>query len=393
MSYFLLPLFILCDTLFLVWYAPFLDLSYPEVSIFYDIRGILPFVTNTFVSWFGQETLFVRLPFILIHALNMVLLWVFSKDIVKRESDRWIVMAIFALLPGVNSAALLVTKSGLILTGVLSFLIIHRLCEKYSLLFLALLSVCDPAFAYLSLGYFFYALSQKKLPYAVVGLLLFGVTMSFFGFDDGGRPKGHFLDMMGVFSTIFSPFVFLFFVYTIYRMGVKHKEKSLLWYIVATTFLLSLLFSFRQRVVIEEIAPLLVIALPLMVRIFFESYRTRLPSFRKTQKGFTIAVIAFLCVTTLLSFWHSPLYWMIENPKSHFAYQFDIASQLATQLKKSGISQVVCDDERLQFQLKFYGINYGGDTLSASPSQKGQKVSIFYTNQKIGTYYVTKVNN
>ena len=77
---------------------------------------------------------------------------------------------------------------------------------------------------------------------------------------------------MALLATIFSPFVFLFFIYTLYRIAIKERHRDMLWYISNTAFMTALLFSFRQRIAVEDIAPLSVIAVPLMVRTFLSSY-------------------------------------------------------------------------------------------------------------------------
>src|SRR5665811_2213125 len=50
------------------------------------------------------------------------------------------------------------------------------------------------------------------------------------GIEIGGRPSGHFVEIFGLYATVFSPLLFLYFFYAMYRILLREK-KTLLWYI------------------------------------------------------------------------------------------------------------------------------------------------------------------
>ena len=57
---------------------------------------------------------------------------------------------------------------------------------------------------------------------------------------------------------------------------------------------LSIVFSFRQRVFIEDFGPYVVISLPFMLKTFFHAYRVRLKEFRTKYN-----ILAFLVILML----------------------------------------------------------------------------------------------
>jgi hypothetical protein len=47
-----------------------------------------------------------------------------------------------------------------------------------------------------------------------------------YSFDTGGKPKGYFLDALGVYAAIFSPLLFLYFIYSMYRILIKEEIRG-----------------------------------------------------------------------------------------------------------------------------------------------------------------------
>ena len=117
-------------------------------------------------------------------------------------------------------------------------------------------------------GFFIFALYKRKPPLAWLSAILFLLTLYLFWLETNGRPSGHFIDTFGIFAAVFSPFVFIFFVYTIYRIWVKEK-KDLLWFIAICSFCFCMIVSVRQRLELEQFLPFCVIATPTYGESFF----------------------------------------------------------------------------------------------------------------------------
>ena len=211
----------------------------------------------------------------------------------------------------------------------------------------------DNSFAILYLALFFYSLENKDKKLIYISLVLFVVSMYIYGFSTDGKPKGFLIDTFGVYSTIFSPFLFFYFLYSIYRAGIKN-ERTLNWYISATALFISLLFSFRQRIYIEDFAPYVVISLPYMLKTFFHSYRVRLKEFRTKYNILAFLIVLMLSINVILTFVNKPLYLILPNPNKHFVYQYHFIKELVEELSNRGVTNISTDNNELALRLKFY---------------------------------------
>ena len=215
----------------------------------------------------------------------------------------------------------------------------------------------DKSFGILFLSLFFFALYRKNTPLLFFALALFAGCVGLYEFDFSGKPKGYFLDTLGVFAAAFSPFVFVYYFYVIYRLAFK-PQKPMLWFIMSTSFLFCLIFSLRQRLYLEEFLPFCVISTPLLISTLMSSYRIRLPNLRLKYNIFIECSLIFLALCYVAIIFNSFLYAFTSKPQQHFAYNYHIAKELATKLKKRGINKVKTDKE-MQLRLKFYGIDEG----------------------------------
>ncbi|MDR0408278.1 MAG: glycosyltransferase family 39 protein, partial [Campylobacteraceae bacterium] len=254
-----------------------LSISYYEADIFYNQQGAIHYLARLSCALFGQNDYALRVPFILLHACSAFLLYLVGKSFLKREVDRIVSVLIYVLLPGVISAALLVNSAGIVIFITLLSLFLIQKEQKifvYLALFLALF--LDKGFIVLYFLLFFYAIIKKDGAMMMISLALFAFSAYMYADQiaqmSSGKPRGYFLDTFGVFAAIFSPLLFLYFIYTQYRILIK-GGKSLLWWLSFGTFIASLLLSFRQRIPFDNFAPYLVIATPLLVNTFLNSYR------------------------------------------------------------------------------------------------------------------------
>jgi hypothetical protein len=218
--------------------------------------------------------------------------------------------------------------------------------------------------------------------------------MYLFGIDTQGLPKGHFLDAIGLYSAIFTPIVFVYIFYILYRRYLT-KEIELLWFISSITLIVSLLLSFRQRIDIEDFAPYLIMALPLAAQTFSSSYRVRLKIFRGKYKIAFVLSILLLLLNSVLVLFNKNLYIFFDKPQKHFAYKMHIAKELAQELKKRGI-YCVQTDKKMQKRLKFYKISRCETYLLSAKStddNSGDNVTISYNNIAVYNATVTEINN
>ena len=389
-----LYLVLLLDLLFLLYGVSELSISAKEASIYYEKHNFLHYLTNLSTSLFGQNDLALRLPFITFHLLSVILLYKISELYIKKEEDRVYAIALFVLLPGVLSSSLIVNMAPITIFFTLLFVYLYEKEKKYLYYpLLIMIAFIGNSFEILYLGVFTYALFKNNKKLYILSAILFLATLYIYGFDSGGKPRGFFLDTLAMYALIFSPFLFLYYFYAMYRILFK-REKTLLWFISFTALILSILLSFRQRISITDFAPYGVIALPLVYENFLKSYKVRLPQFRKWYKRGLYATIFLLALNFLITYFNKTLYFILPDANMHFAQKFHIAKELSKKLKLLNINQISCQDKELANRLKFYGISRGEKYLLSDTklSKNAKKVTISYTFKPIKTYYVSKLH-
>ena len=373
--------FLICliDFVFLLYAANSLSISYNEAEIFFQKHSLLGYILKLSAHFFGQNDLAVRGVMIFFHIASVVLMYKVSKFYIKLEFDRIIAVLLFVLLPGTLASALIINNAGICITLALLCIYLFHIKKKILFsLFFCLAFFIDGDFLIFYAGFFIFALYKRKPPLAWLSAILFLLTLYFFGFETNGRPSGHFIDTFGIFAAVFSPFVFIFFVYTIYRIWVKEK-KDLLWFIAICSFCFCMIVSVRQRLELEQFLPFCVIATPLMVRVFFNSYRVRLPKFRKGHKICTSLVMLFLVFNWSAIIFNQIFYLFLSDPTKHLTYKFDVAKELAEKLKEAGVQDIATEDTRLALRLKFYGIktkSYSKNLLASADLDEKSKFSI-----------------
>ena len=373
--------FLICliDFVFLLYAANSLSISYNEAEIFFQKHSLLGYILKLSAHFFGQNDLAVRGVMIFFHIASVVLMYKVSKFYIKLEFDRIIAVLLFVLLPGTLASALIINNAGICITLALLCIYLFHIKKKILFsLFFCLAFFIDGDFLIFYAGFFIFALYKRKPPLAWLSAILFLLTLYFFGFETNGRPSGHFIDTFGIFAAVFSPFVFIFFVYTIYRIWVKEK-KDLLWFIAICSFCFCMIVSVRQRLELEQFLPFCVIATPLMVRVFFNSYRVRLPKFRKGHKICTSLVMLFLVFNWSAIIFNQIFYLFLNDPTKHLTYKFDVAKELADKLKEAGVQDIATEDTRLALRLKFYGIktkSYSKNLLASADLDEKSKFSI-----------------
>jgi len=392
---FILLLILGLDALILFFQTSQISISYHEASLLYGEFSFLQLLINSSLASFGNSDFALRLPMISMHLLSVVFLYFISVEYIKQRRNSVWMLLVFTLLPGVISSALLIDSAGLIIFGLMLFLYIYKkYSKKLALILLIPYSIIDAGFVYLFVSLFIFSIYKKQKDLTIISLVAFVSSIYIYGIDVGGIPVGHFLDAIGIYSAIFTPIIFIYIVYVLYRK-VLTKEMDLLWFISALPLLLSLLFSFRQIVEIEHFAPYLIIALPLAAQTFESSYRVRLKEFRGKYKTIFILSFMFLIFNALVVFFNKELYALVENPKKHFAYKMHVAKELSNKLKEKGIG-CVNTDKKMSKRLKFYSINRCASyelKENLKSDILNENVTVSYKDKIVYSGYVTNINN
>ena len=378
------------DALVLLYQVSTLSIASHEADILFNSNSFVHYLTQFSITVFGQNDYALRMPMIMFHLLSVLLLYQVSKSYVKRNSDRLWLVFLYILLPGVMSAALIVNSAGIIIFALFFLLYLFQKESPFIPFVLVLLLAVDGAFGLLYFALFVYAFNKNSRFYMALTAILFSLSYYLYGFDTMGKPSGYFLDTLALYAAIFSPVVFLFLIYVLYRKMIT-KEYDITLYVGGVVFVVSLLLSFRQRIYIEDFAPYLMLLLPLAAQTFFNSYRVRLRAFRGRYRVLLGIGFAILAMHFFLLLFNKGLYLLLENPHKHFAYKTHIVKELATALKDENIGCVSAESYKLQNRLKFYGIDECSQrVLYEVPADINSDVTIRYVGRIVASYNVTK---
>ncbi len=375
----------------LLYMANDFSIAYKEIEIFQNKIGFAGFLSHLLSDHLFPTTLSIKLPFIIFYALSAIILYLLTDDYFKYQKDRVLAAGIFMILPGVNSAALLVNESIVVIFFTLLYLYLYKRTQKENYILLFLYLFIDNSFAILYLALFFYSLKKRDDLLLFVSLILFGLSMSMYGFEIGGKPRGYLLDTFGIYASIFSPLLFIYFFYAIYRFGIKF-ERDMYWYLASTALVLSFIFSLRQKVYIEDFAPFVVVAIPVMLKLILHSTRVRV----KEHRGNYVFLGYLLLFSLILNFgvfiFNKTLYIFIDNPKKHFAYDYHIAKELAMELKKKHIKGIQTNDKELGARLHFYGIKSHGSYFlkQTQLKDKNYDIDIAYFGKSVAKFDISK---
>ncbi|HEB7569491.1 TPA: phospholipid carrier-dependent glycosyltransferase [Campylobacter coli] len=362
-NYKLIILLLAFDLLALLYGISTLSISTDEAKIYFEDKGNFLFLNHSLLYYlthfgtfvFGQNDFGLRIPILFFHFLSCILLYILALKYTKTHFDSLLALLLFVLLPGTVASALLVNEASIVIFLTLAIICAYEYEKKwifYPLLILALF--IDKSFNILFLTFFFFGIYKRNSFLLTLALVLFGLSISFYGFDTGGRPRGYFLDTLGIFAACFSPLVFIYFFYVVYRLTFK-EQKSLLWFLMSVTFIFCSLLSLRQKLYLEDFLPFCVICTPLLIKTLMASYRVRLPQFRLRYKIFIECSIIFLLFCYFVIIGNQILYYFVSDPKYNFANNYHLAKELSKELKKQEIFELRVGTS-LQPRLRFYGI-------------------------------------
>ncbi len=370
-----------------------LSISFNEAKIFFGPESFLTSYITYFTTLFGQNDYTLRMPMIALHVGSVLLFYAITAPFAKYERDRIWVTVVFMMLPGVTSAALLFDAAGIVLFFLMFYLFLQQRIKKASYPFLGLLIFVDSSFSLLFLAQILYGYDTRRYRFMAYNTVLLMASAGLYGFDFGGVPKSSFVDTLGIYATIFSPIIFFYLFYVLYRRFLTQK-RDLLFYIASTAFLVSLLLSFRQRIGVETFAPYMMAALPLAMQSFFHAYRVRLKVHRKLYIRLFIFAFVLLILNEVIVFFHKEIYRFLPDPDQLFAHRLHVASELATQLHEHHIECIDAQSDAMQLRLQYYGITTCKTYRLVSEKREESDLNVTILYKKIPIYkaYVTNIH-
>lgn len=375
------------DLLALIYGSSSLSIGADEARAFYLQDSFASFLAKLSVLALGQNDFALRLPFLILHFLSCLLLYALALKTLKRQKDALFSLLLFILLPATPASAILLNNASLMIFLSLAIICAYEYDKKwlfYTLLILAFF--VEKSFFILYLALFIYGFYKKDFFMLGFNLAFLALSLYIYGYESSGKPKSYFLETLGVFVACFSPLVFAYFFYVIYRL-FKAKNKSLLYFIITTTFIFCLLLSLRQRLHLEDFLPFCVICTPLLISTLMHSYRVRMPNLRFGYNVFIQTSLVFLVLCYLAIIFNSLLYKFWDK---NFASNYHFAKELAFELKKRGVRAIKSDDD-MQIRLKFYGIRKSSALILRQSGAKNADFSVSVGGFK--RYYSLKISD
>jgi len=298
----------------------------------------------------------LRIFFLFFAFLSLRIFYRLSQRYFSKKEDVYLSTALFMFLPGILTATVLANVGIIVLALVLFFVLLYERGHfmVLPLIMLALFFIHEASIIFF-IALLFYGIRYRDKPLMIISsAFIFAFVYLAKGIEIGGRPSGHFLEIFGLYAAVFSPLLFLYFFYTMYRIFLRGK-KTLMWYISFTALAVSLLLSLRQKVYITDFAPYVMISTIAMVDVFRQSLRVRLPQFQKSYLRVFYTVLLVLIISVGAIVFNRPLYYLSDKKEKHFAARVYQPYDFVKVLKKKGIE---CYDAkgRMALQLRYYGI-------------------------------------
>jgi hypothetical protein len=358
---FLLFLFFYITALFYVTIT--LPIGPHEAMAYYTDTKSLYYLTHFSKDWFGS-VLDVRLPFLLFGLLNMALFFRMSRAYFSKEEESYLATMIFALLPGIITSAILVNIAVVVITLVLSFIIFYEKKQQIGqvIVMILLLLIHDASIIFFIALVIFSAFKRDTQLFMFAMILSIISLLYFNELTINGKPKGEFLELFGLYVALFSPLVFIYFFYALYRILVRER-KDILWYISFIAFVLSIVLSLRQQVIMTDFAPYVIVSVVLMVVSYHRTLYIRLPQFQKGYRlGFKI-VISSLVLSAFVIIFHQLFFCFFKDKSKHFAYAFYEPYWKVLELHQIEQNCYTVERKKVQYQLKYYGIEECRDSI------------------------------
>lgn len=320
-----------------------------EAKIFYSSNEVVGTLMR-----FGNDYFYMRFFSFVSGVATLFLFYFLIKEYFKKD-DIFEVVYIFMLLPATITGIVVVNSSILIMPFILISIILYLKEKLVSISIpMFILAILDKStILFFSILVLYFVIKKDKfLTILSLFFLLFSYIL-YGGIEIGGHPSGHFVHTIGLYTTIFSPLLFLYFFYAIYRT-LLHKGKNIIWYISFFVFIFSLIISIRQKIDIASFAPFVVIGIIPMMELYYKSLKVRLPEFQNKYKIGYRVIIFFLLLNAILIVTHSYTYKIMQKKELHFSHRTYYPYYLAKELKKNNIE--CFNSEKYKYQLQFYGI-------------------------------------
>ena len=356
MSRTLFYIFLLFYTSAVIYSASVLPIGPHEAITYYTDNHILHYFTHLCNGWFGNG-LDLRFPFVFFGFINIPLFFIMSQLYFEKKEESYFATMIFTLLPGIVTSTILVNVAVFVITLVLGFITFYEKKQVWwQVIVMVLLLLTHDASVIFFIAVAIFSAFKRDTFLFSISIFLAAISMFYFnGLDIGGQPKGEFLELFGLYIALFSPLLFLYFFYALYRIWLGER-KDILWYISFSAFAFSVILSLRQQVIMTDFAPYVIVAVILMLVTYQQTLNVRLPQFQKWYKrGFSLVLFSLLLSSSII-FFHKAFFYFLDDKSKHFAYTFYEPYWKVQELREIEQNCYTVGSKKKQYQLKYYGV-------------------------------------
>ncbi len=349
--FFLLPYMVILGVV-----AATTPISPSEASLFFQDN-----VTVTTLLMHGGQALLsgelgFRLPFLFLGLLNALLFYQVTAYSLSREEDRCVALLFYLMLPGVIISTVLANDAVVMSSLILLFLFFYLRGDRYlSLLPLLLLSLVHWSALYIYMIMMLYGLFQKEKWTFVSSILALFVYL-LLGIDTPqGSDQSYFFELLGIDAMIFSPLLFIYLFYALYRTLLR-GERDLIWYLSFGTLVISLGLSLQERIRITDFSAYLMLGIIVVVRTYYHSLRVRLREFRCSYKVIFWIVTVSLIVSSFSILLHQPIYRLAGKENYTIVAPVYAPYDRMKRLKSDGKTCVQEVNRKVRDQMRYYGL-------------------------------------
>jgi len=350
-------IFLLLYALALIVVATTTPISPSEAYLFFQGEATPTVLLMHWGSFVVANELGMRLFFLLLGFANAYLFYRLAEDFFTKTEERFLALDFYLMLPGVIVSTVLANDAVIIAFLVLLFLYLHVHGKSiFSLLPLFLLAFVHWSALYFYLILALYGLFQKKREIfwsaiaAIVFYMMFGVAIP------EPRSGNHFFEMLGVYATIFSPLLFVYLFYALYRTLLR-GDRGLLWYISFGTLVISLVLSLQERIKITDFSAYLMPGIIVAIHSYLGSLKVRLKCFQKGYRIFFAIIVSSLVLSSMAILLHQPIYRILGSKYYPVVASVYEPYDRALKLKANGKKCVEESRQKVLDQMRYYGLN------------------------------------
>jgi len=193
--------------------------TYSEANILFRENLTIDWLIESSIFRYTESVLMLRLPYFIISLGIFYLLLEIIKEYFKEFSSYYnLTIVIFLITPGIFLSFILVNHATIPIFLTLLFIFSYKRDLKIAIIIsLVLLFFTHTAQFVLYLAVALYSYKDKRWSIVILSLalVLFVSIESKYAID--GIPKGHLLQLFGIYAAIFSPLLFIANLYAIFK--------------------------------------------------------------------------------------------------------------------------------------------------------------------------------